>query len=196
MPTTTCLRDVADIKTGYTFRKAVSLYQSTGLKGLLISDVRHSKVIDPRKLGDIQWDGRGTPPLLESGDVVLVAKGDQNYAAIFRDNENKVVPSSQFLVLTVKATEKLSPEFLCWLLNYPDIQKKLAEFQVGTKIYSISKKSLQSLQVPLPSREIQQKLLHMETLMDQEIRLTHALLKNRERMVHGISKKLLLGETQ
>lgn len=190
---TVFLKDIADIRTGYTFRKAVSLEGSANLLGLQISDVRQTKVIDPSTLVPIQWEGKGEPPILQPGEVALVAKGDKNYAAIFLDQDQQVIPSSQFLIFSVKNTEKLSPEFLCWLLNYPDIQQKLAEFQVGTKIYSISKKSVQGLQVPLPSQEIQEKLLGLESLFEQETGLIHALLKNREVMVHGMSKKLLYG---
>lgn len=190
---TVFLKDIAEIRTGYTFRKAVSLEGSADLLGLQIGDVRQTKVIDPSTLVPIQWEGKGEPPILQPGEVALVAKGDKNYAAIFLDQYQQVIPSSQFLIFSVKNTEKLSPEFLCWLLNYPDIQQKLAEFQVGTKIYSISKKSVQGLQVPLPSQEIQEKLLGLESLFEQETRLIHALLKNREVMVHGMSKKLLYG---
>jgi uncharacterized membrane protein YbaN (DUF454 family) len=179
---TAYLKDIADVRTGYTFRKAVSLESSTHLLGLQIGDVRQTKVIDPSTLVPIQWEGKGDPPILQPGEVVLVAKGDKNYAAIFLDHDHQVAPSSQFLVLSVKNTEKLSPEFLCWLLNYPDIQQKLTEFQVGTKMYSISKKT------------VQEKLLRLESLFEKETRLIHALLRNREVMVHGMSKKLLFGE--
>jgi hypothetical protein len=191
---TAYLKDIAEVRTGYTFRKAVSLESSAHLLGLQIGDVRQTKVIDPSTLVPIQWEGKGDPPMLQPGEVVLVAKGDKNYAAIFLDHDHQVVPSSQFLVLSVKNTEKLSPEFLCWLLNYPDIQQKLTEFQVGTKMYSISKKTVQGLQIPLPNREVQEKLLRLESLFEKETRLIHALLRNREVMVHGMSKKLLFGE--
>lgn len=193
---TVFLKDIAEIRTGYTFRKAVSLEGSADLLGLQIGDVRQTNVIDPSTLVPIQWEGKGEPPILQPGEVALVAKGDKNYAAIFPDQDQKVIPSSQFLILSVKNTAKLSPEFLCWLLNHPDIQQKLTEFQVGTKIYSVSKKSVQGLQVPLPSREVQEKLLRLESLFEQETRLIHALLKNREAMVHGMSKKLLYGGMQ
>lgn len=191
---TLALKNVADIRTGYTFRKAASPEGPATLKGLQISDIRETKIIDPANLASIKWEGRGEPPVLKAGDVVLVAKSSQNRAAIFLDQESKVLPSNQFLILTVKANALVSPEFLCWLLNYQETQKKLADLQVGTKIFSISKSAVQDLEIPVPSRETQNKLLQLDQIFDEEVRLTHALLKNREDMVRGISKKLLYGE--
>ncbi|MCK7546219.1 restriction endonuclease subunit S, partial [Marinobacter bryozoorum] len=191
---TTTLKSIADIKTGYTFRKAALSRASTDVLGLQISDVRHADVIDPATLMSIQWEGRGNPPVLKPGDVVMAAKGNENNAAVFLDHEQKVVPSSQFLILSVKNSKSVSPEFLCWLLNYPETQQKISELKAGTKIYSISKKALQQLEVSIPSREVQEKLVEIARLFEEEKRLTHALIKNREVMVQGMSKKLLSGE--
>lgn len=192
----TVLKDVADIRTGYTFRKAVFPDGSTVLKGLQISDIREKRLIDPTKLASIEWEGRGEPPILSAGDVVLVAKSSQNQAAIFLDQDSNVLPSNQFLILTVKTKALVSPEFLCWLLNYQETQQKLANLQVGTKMFSISKSAVQDLELTVPSLETQNKLLQLDTIFNEETRLMHALLKNRDEMVRGISQKLLYGETK
>ena len=192
----TVLESIADIRTGYTFRKAISLQDSTGLLGLQISDLRQKNVIESSALPAIQWPGKGRPPVLGLGDVVIVAKGSENNAAIFLDPKHRVVPSSQLLILTVKDTRQVSSKFLCWLLNSHETQRKISEFHSGTKIYSISKKDLQKIPVPVPELETQEKILSLACIFDDETRLTHALLRNREVMVREMSKKLLYGETK
>jgi len=191
---TAYLNEVSEIRTGYSFRKAQSLQEETGLLGLQINDLRHMKVVDPSRLTAIEWPGRGDPPVLKSGEVVIAAKGNENYAAIYLGNERNIIPSSQLLVITVNNPHRVSPQFLCWLLNYPDIQQKLVELQTGSNIYSLSKKALQHLQVPIPTQETQEQLLRLARLYEEEERLTNDLLKNREVMVHALSKKLLYGK--
>ncbi|CDG52295.1 putative Restriction modification system DNA specificity domain-containing protein [Halomonas sp. A3H3] len=191
---TAYLNEIAEIRTGYSFRKAAQLKESSGLLGLQISDLRGMKVVDPSRLAPIEWPGRGSPPVLQHGDVVIAAKGSENYASVFLGQDQNIVPSSQLLVLSVIDIKRLLPEFLCWLLNYPETLHKLSELQAGTKIYSMSKKALQQLKLPIPDRDAQESILHLSQLFEEEKRLTQALLNNREVMVYGLSKKLLYGE--
>ncbi|MGP9632080.1 restriction endonuclease subunit S [Halomonas sp. AOP43-A1-21] len=191
---TAYLDEIAEIRTGYSFRKAAQPNTSSGLLGLQISDLRGMTVVDPSRLAFIEWPGRGSPPVLQQGDVVIAAKGSENYASVFLGKDQNIVPSSQLLILSAIDIERLSPAFLCWLLNYPETQHKLSELQAGTKIYSMSKKALQQLKVPIPDLDAQEKILHLSQLFEEEQRLTQALLNNREAMVYGLSKKLLYGK--
>ncbi|MBA1146667.1 restriction endonuclease subunit S [Ectothiorhodospiraceae bacterium WFHF3C12] len=188
--------DIAEVRSGYTFRRATSESDANGLLGLHIGDIRETSVVDPSRLSAIEWQSEGRPPVLEPGDVVFAAKGSYNRAAVFRDEESQVVPSNQFLVLRVRNSGPISPEFLCWTLNYKETQRRLAELQSGTSIFSISKKALQIFTVSLPPRETQNKLLRLNALWEEERRLSEALIENGETMVQGMFQRLLTGAVE
>lgn len=184
---------LADIRTGFTFREASSGKQSGEVLGLQIRDIRNVKVVNPAHLSVINWQGKDQLPTLMPGEVVLAAKGSYNRAALFLDEQHQVIPSSQLLVLSVRDEGSISANFLCWVLNYPETQRRMAEFQSGTSIFSISKKALQALTIPLPSRQVQDQILRLDTLLDEERRVTEALMSNRETQVQGVVQQLLSG---
>lgn len=190
------IREVADIRTGYTFREATSGKKSGDVLGLQIRDIRNVDVIDPARLSQIDWQGKDRLPTLTPGEVVLAAKGSYNRAAIFLNEQYQVIPSNQFLVLSIKNGTLISPEFLCWILNYSATQRRMAEFQSGTSIFSVSKKALGALTIPLPPRKTQDKILHLDTLLEEERRVTEALMANRETQVKGVVQQLLSGAVQ
>lgn len=193
MPNTVSVNEIVEVRSGYTFRKATAEPEAGELLGLHIGDIRHASVIDPSQLAHIELQSSGRPTLLMAGDVVLAAKGSHNRAALFLDEHRQVVPSNQFLVLSIRNRQLTSPAFLCWMLNYENTQKKLAEYRTGTNIFSISKKALQSLELALPSIEAQEKILRMHDSWEEEQRLTEALTRNREAMLHGMFQQLLNG---
>jgi hypothetical protein len=190
------ISQLADIRTGFTFREASSGKQSGEILGLQIRDIRNVKVIDPDHLSVINWQGSDQLPTLMPGEVVLAAKGSYNRAALFLGQQHQVIPSSQLLVLSVRDKGSISPSFLCWVLNYPETQRRMAEFQSGTNIFSISKKALQALTIPLPSRQVQDQILRLDALLDEERRVTEALIDNRETQVQGVVQQLLSGAVE
>jgi len=188
------IQDIARVRTGYTFRKGHSKVARSGLLGLQIGDIRESRVVQPSQLSSVDWHGKGNPPVLEPGDVVLAAKGDRNFAAIFTDKESMVLPSSQILILSVRDESRVIPSFLCWVLNFESTQRSLADHHTGSNIPTLSKKVLLDVTIPVPPVEVQQAVLRLQSLLDEERRLTAALLQNREELLHGVCQRLLSGE--
>lgn len=194
MTATISIKDIASIRTGYSFRKGELQEGKKRALGLQISDLRENRIIHPENLSPIQWEGTGPSSLLKPGEVVLAAKGNHNRAAVYNDVNSEVVPSSQFLILTIAKTGQILPEFLCWTLNYSATQQKLTELQGGTSIPSISKSALSSLPIPLPPMATQEKILRVQSLWEEEQALIDALNINREKMLRGMFQKLIRGE--
>lgn len=198
------LGDIADIRTGYTFREKVEEVSEHGNAHIAqIKDVRgrweetNSSLLRPRQLPQICWQGKDKA-FVHSGSVLLPARGSKGgyfraSCLISSDEEDQlpVVVSSQFLVITPKAS--VLPEFLCWSLNQPAMQYWLAEGagSQGSSIVMLNTKVAKELKLEIPSLETQQKILHLNQLWEQEQKLTHALLKNRETMLQGMFQQLL-----
>ena len=77
--------------------------------------------------------------LLEDGDILLMAKGGNNRACIYKQGIGQAVASSTFFVIRLKEGQVL-PEYLHWLLNTSQLQNRLSELGRGTHIRSLSKK--------------------------------------------------------
>jgi restriction endonuclease S subunit len=198
------LGDIADIRTGYTFRERVEEISKNGNAHIAqIKDVRslwektNTSLCWPQQLPKICWQGKDNA-FVNPGSVLLPARGSKGgyFRAsylISSDEEDPlpVVVSSQFLVITPK--ESVLPEFLCWSLNQPAMQYWLAEGagSQGSSIVMLNTKVAKELKLEIPSLETQQKILHLNQLWEQEHHLTHALLKNRETMLQGMFQQLL-----
>lgn len=192
------IKDIAEIRTGYTFRRGEPRHGHYKLLGLHISDIRHSRLIDHEALHPILWDAKGLPPVLEPGEVVLAAKGNYNPAALYEGPQYRVVPSSQFLILTIKtrARERLSPAYLCWVLNYAPTQRRMTDTQTGTNIPSVSKRALGDIEMPVPSLAQQEKILQLQAIGDAQRDAMNALITNNENMLNGMFQQLINGVTK
>ena len=67
------LSDVADVRSGYTFRGALEHDPAGDIRVLQIKDLRQSSAIEPDTLTAVSWDARTSPPLLQSGDIAVIA---------------------------------------------------------------------------------------------------------------------------
>ena len=201
------LGEIANIRTGYTFRDKVEEVSNAGNAHVAqITEVRafweetNSSLLYPRQLPKIHWQGK-EKMFVYPGSVLLPARGSKGgyfrASCLIPDEEEQlpVVVSSQFLVMTPK--ESVLPEFLCWSLNRPALQYWLSEGagSQGTSIVMLNMKTVKELTIEVPSLETQKKILHLNRLWESEGQLTNALLKNRETMVNGMFQKLLKEKT-
>ncbi len=182
----TPLGELADIRTGHTFRGAQEHDPAGVVRVLQIRDLRHSREITPENLIAIGWEARTAPQLLEAGDVVLVARGDSNTAALYRGGE-PTVATSQFFILSLRRQDIL-PEYLCWILNHPQTQRSVE--RSGTSIQAISKAALLEMPIPLPALQTQQQLIGLQRVWDEEDQLIARLQNNRQQMLQGIYQQL------
>ncbi|MGL5108058.1 MAG: restriction endonuclease subunit S [Vibrio ordalii] len=208
MPQHTNLRllsDIADIRTGYTFREKVDeVEESIGTARIAqIKDVReiaetsNSFLLDPSQLPAIDWQGK-EKALVSAGTVILPSRGSRGgyfQASCVMQSSGDALPlvvTSQFLVITPKAD--VLPEFLCWSLNQPAIQFLLSEGagSQGSSMAVMLKTSIgNEIQLTIPSLETQKKILHLNQLWEKEQALTQALLTNRKTMLQGMFQQLL-----
>lgn len=181
------LSELAEVRSGYTFRGALEHDPSGDVRVLQIKDLRYSAAIEPDKLIAITWDVRTAAPLLQAGDIAVISRGDSNKAALYKDEE-PVVATSQFFIVSAKKPSAL-PEYLCWMINLPQSQRSLE--RSGSSIQAISKGALQDMTIPLPPLATQQKLIDLQRLWDEEDQLIARLKTNREQMLQGIYQHLI-----
>lgn len=137
-------------------------------------------VIQPK---DVTFDGIlnvETPCLIDfpagtnlrKGDVLLINRG-RFTACVFQDNLGMpCVATSAFLVLTPKNPAQLLPDYLALFLNSTEGQTILRRLNETTTIPFISLGNVESIEIPIPTLDLQQKLVALEKSKQRFAQLT------------------------
>ena len=157
------LGDIAKIKTG--------LFAKPEAKGdLVYLQVKHfddNGLLKTEIYPDLRDDKVTEKHLLADGDILFAAKGSKNFAVVYENHNLPAVASTSFFVIRV-AEKELLPKFIAWYLNQPDTLKKLKDQAIGTAIPSISKVTLEDLEIPVPEKLVQHAVLEIASLIRKE----------------------------
>lgn len=138
---------------------------------------RDDWVVNP----ELQADERLKNHLLKDGDILLVSKGENNRACLYRDSIGQAVASSTFFV--IRLTDKgLMPAFLQWYLNTKSMQGVFSGLSKGTQISSLSKKTLSEIEILTPSLKTQKEILKTQHLLDKEKSIMEELIRLKDNM--------------
>ena len=165
----TKLNQIAQIQTG--------VYAKTNLPGkahyLQVSDLGESgEVIHLTQL-DLLVDERIERHLLKDSDVLFVAKGSRNFAALYRASAGPAIASTSFLILRIRDQHKsrVLPEYLVWFINHRRTQERLKALAKGSGIPSVAISDLADIEIPIPPVQAQRKILTIQQLRDKEGKL-------------------------
>ena len=186
------LDKIADIKSGFTFRTSIEDQVEGDIRILQIKDMRAHTLIqsDILKLPKTVWEGRGDPPILQRGDVLLTARGENTRAA-WLDCDEPVIASSQLFIIRPKQAEIL-PAYLCWFLNNAEAPRKYFEANsTGSSMSALNKATVSSWPIHVVPLALQQQILAIQDVADQEINVLDQLKKNRQQMLKALFKTLL-----
>lgn len=183
------LGQIAGIRSGHTLRGAITPDPEGDVRLLQIKDLDQDWQFNHKVLPTVVWEQRIAPPFLEQGEIVVAARGNRNLAIVYR-GQVPVVPTSQFLIVSIKRKEsEIAPEYVCWLLNHPTIQQWF--HRSGTNIQLITKSALLDVAIPVPPIETQLQLIELQRIWQKEDQLINRLQKNRHQLELGILQKLL-----
>lgn len=137
----------------------------------------------------VQLPAKTNKHLLQSGDVLVIAKGSRNTAYTY-NGKLPAFASSTFLVLRLSTenTDKILPEFLAWYINTPQMQASLCNVSRGTIISSLSVPALGNMQISVPPIFIQEKILKVNQLSGLE----QSILNQLSKLKHQYTQQLLI----
>ncbi|WP_232415846.1 restriction endonuclease subunit S [Klebsiella oxytoca] len=181
--------DLADIRSGYTFRGAIEPVPDGNVRILQIKDLELDWQRDYEALPAISWEQRVEPPFLRQGEIVIAARGNRNVAVVY-SSDIPVVATSQFLIVTLRREEReIAPEYLCWVLNHPMTQQTFN--RSGTNIQLVTKAALLDVEIPVPPAYTQRQVIELQRVWQEEDKLISKLQTNRHQLELGILQKLL-----
>jgi restriction endonuclease S subunit len=105
---------------------------------------------------------------LQSGDILIVAKGASFLTAVFDGSYSPAVASTVFLVIRINNKQSVDPQFVSWYLNQSSTQSYLLSLSRGTSIPSINKKMLMEIDVPVPTIEKQKLIIELMQLQQKD----------------------------
>lgn len=170
------LGELAEVRSGYTFRGAVdSAAGSDRVPLLRIGDLTEEGNLSPR-FSDTTLVCRTLTKryLVREGDLVLANRGTRATAALI-PGKLEAAASGQLFLIRIHS-QSIAKEYLHWYINHCDVQKYLVSHMRGGRVKMLSIEVLRrGLRVPLPSLDVQRRIVEMQSLFRSECRLMERL---------------------
>jgi restriction endonuclease S subunit len=138
----------------------------------------------------IASDSKNAQHLLQAGDVLLAGKGFKIFAWQYTPKMGDAVATSLFYIIKPNPTIIL-PEYLTIVLNSAQVQHQIQIFGSGTSIFSIRKKELVELEIPVPPLEVQSKIAKMGALLQKEMQMTQQILQKKKAIFDAAISKTI-----
>ncbi|MFH1428364.1 MAG: restriction endonuclease subunit S [Candidatus Margulisiibacteriota bacterium] len=186
------LSDIADISTGYHFRKGIENDAASLHYILQAKNINHNYKIDYQTLEKTSFSTNNhNKYLLQKNDIIMLSKGVNYYSSYVDKNIKNLIPTSNLLVLRPKR-EIVLTEYIWWYLNHPDTQNTLKQLSQGIAIRHISKSKLEELSIPVPDLKTQKLIIRIYKLKTREKELFEKIHQKKEQLFN----KVLLGKAR
>lgn len=171
------LREIAVVRSGYPFRTRIEADPAGNALVLQMKDVNPFTGIDLP--GAVRTVVKGPDAhRLAVGDLVLKSRGNTHCAVVDAIPSLPLVAAIPLFVLRPNR-KRVIPAFLRWILNHPKTQARLAVAAVGTYVPTVSKHSIETLDIELPSLETQELIITIAELAERERELLDAITQKR-----------------
>lgn len=185
------LKDIADIRTGYSFRAKLEPDSEGNILVVQLKELSDKNTIDVSTAVKINMQDVSENNLLQKGDLVFRSRGMDSTAAIMDIASKNVILSAPFQRIRLRDISKIIPEYLLWYINSKDTQSYFSANKTGTSVTMISTAVLADLPIVVPSIGIQKKIVEINTLSEKEIELQEELIKKKKLLTETILLKTL-----
>ncbi len=188
------LKDLAEIGLGYPFRRQIITNPKGEIYVVQMKDVKESGVVEWSELNRIATteldpingiDIKRHKYFLDPGDILFKAKGGKNNAAMLTADMGPVVASQQFLIIKVKS-DIVEPIYITWFFNYLHDTGYFERKNEGTYIPFISKRAVLEINVPIPSKSEQLKIVQLHRMVKREAELMDKIKEKRKMMEQSV----------
>ena len=168
----TRIGEVCTIQTGYTARGRLQPAPRGGLPAIQLGDFSQDGRIAPDRLTRVDFDGKPDKFLVGPGDVLFRSRGEKNVAVALDDRfVERAVAVLPIFVLRPKP-DVILPEYLAWTINQTPSQRYFDRIAARTTIRMVPRSSLETLEIQVPSLELQREISALDALAEREHALT------------------------
>lgn len=190
------LHTLADIYPGHPFRGSPVSDANGDTFVVQFRHVTPGQAIDTAEghgLDRTVLTGRKAPNYLQPGDVLFMARGTRNDAAVVDAVPPATVCTPNFFLIRPRPeTKELLPAFLAWQLNHRLAQRFFASCNQGTAAPSIAKAQLSATPIYLPPLKTQLTLVGLSQAVFAEREHLLHLIANRQKQLDLIGDDALL----
>lgn len=183
------LNNISRIDSGMSFRQRIEDNPIGDCWVIQMKDISSEHLSISGKPNSISLDEVNTNQLLQYGDILFMAKGNNNFA-IRHDSYHPAVAVSLFFIIRPDQNI-VDPEFLTWYLNSPTAQAYFHENRLGASVGNIRKETLEMLEVELPSMDRQKQISKLNSLIRQEVELTRQYISKKESLMNRTMLNLI-----
>jgi restriction endonuclease S subunit len=162
----TRLKDIADIRSGYPFRRGIEASKDGKYRIVQIKDVAGVGELDEHELVRTDIDDVRPDQLVRPGDVLFGSRGSRKHALAVRKVPENTVFSYQ--VFAIKMGHAVVPEYLSWYINQQSAQRYIEENSMGSYVTTISKKTLGDMEIAVPPVKVQERIVGIARLFEKE----------------------------
>jgi len=131
--------------------------------------------------------------ILQKGDVVLMARGSAIRAGFVSTEiaQKRVIASANFIIIRPN-TEDVQGEVIVAYLNSIVGQQRLQSLSTGSAMQHIPTSSLRELEIPVPSKQVQQKISDIFYANREAYQATLALAEQQKRTANASMLNMML----
>lgn len=180
------LGELAEIRTGYPFRGRIARVESGGCRLVQMGDVRATTSEVNIELAHVVAPPNWQKHVLQPGNVLFVGRGMRNDAATFVGETGNVIAAPHLFVLRARNEWIAFPDYLTWFLNLPETQERIRSIRSGSALPFVPMEAFARLEVPVPSIEIQKRVVGIKRLCQHEQHLLAQIRERRRTLMDGL----------
>lgn len=183
------LKEIADIRTGYSFRTKIESDLEGNVLVVQLRELSERNIIDITTAVRISMSEISENYLIQKKDLIFRSRGMDSTAAIMNMDADNVIISAPFQRIRIRKPLEIIPEYLLWYINSKEAQAYFTANKTGTSVSMISTAVLADLPVVVPSLEIQKQIIEINTLAVKEIELQEELIKKKKLLTETVLLK-------
>lgn len=187
------LKQISDVQMGYPFRSRLEFIKDGTLAVIQMKDLGSDNRVDCNSVQKIEMEAIDDKHLVQKGDIIFRSRGVTNTAVILDKEPKSAIVAAPLLRIRVDKNIIL-PEYLCWYINQNKAQNFLKMRQEGTHGGMISRQTLETLPVDLPSLDVQRQIIDIINLHEREQILEKKRLKIKEQYMNALLLQLIKGD--
>lgn len=122
--------------------------------------------------------------LLRKDDLLFAGKGS-TYLCKECNLSIPAVPSTALYIIRLHS-DVVSPGFLCWYLNHPVVVAEVMASRVGSGTLMIHKSTLENIEIIIPDKETQKRIVELSELQKKEECLLKTIAEKRMQVTNQI----------
>lgn len=184
------LSEIAEIKSGYTFRGAVTHQENGDIFIIQAKDIKtDNDLLKVTDLTRMSSDALRNPFFLQHNDILIVSRGaglGSFRSSVFSSQKENVIASASVYIIRVTDLAIL-PKYLSLYLNSADGQKKIMGTIIGTSyIQSIVIKNLIDLGIPIPLIDKQKTIIELDENVKKQEKIIQRKNKLNSEIINSI----------